>query len=397
MSKRASLVFVMVACTGCYDLTQSEREAPQLDAGLDVSDLPDSTAPEDPCRGIVCNDPPARSCSGANLIVVSEPHGYCVNDGGEAVCTYPNHVETCRKGSCIDGNCVDVPCQAAHCDEPPAPSCAGSKLVVHEPQGQCEASGGLADCSYASREIVCVNGCENGACVGEPCAGVVCNRPPARYCAGSSLVVWGDTGRCSDHGECYYVSDVVQCESGCEQGRCVEDDRCARTSCVSPPANYCLDLATLVAFEAFGTCSEGACQYDSSEIACPGGCVAAKCVDDPCAGVSCNVAPAPACDGEGLKVWAYGWGAAQCEGGVCLFPLETIPCGSGGCEHGACATDPCMAMQAYCSALSPWADYCVADTAVIHEAVGACFGSGVCRYESTEEVCSGGCAAGSCQ
>jgi hypothetical protein len=396
-SKRLCILAALVACAGCFDLTESIRKDPTSDAGADATNLPDSSAPADPCRGVICDEPPLRSCKGANVMLVPEQRGYCVNENGKAQCVHPNHQENCLEGSCVDGNCSNVPCQAVRCDEPPAPTCSGSNLIVHYPMGQCESTGGQTECSYNSQTIPCSLGCQDGACTGEPCASVVCNRPPARYCAGDSLVLWGDTGRCSDDGACTYASDVVPCSTGCANGRCIEEDPCAHTTCTAPPASFCLDASTLVAFTSNGTCAEGSCSYESTSIPCAGGCEGGKCTGDPCAGIECKVPPAPACDGDGLKVWAYGWGPAQCENGGCQFPLETIPCGAAGCKHGACVSDPCMAMQAYCSGLTPPADHCVEERAVTFNSVGACYGSGVCRYESYEEGCAGGCVAGSCQ
>lgn len=324
------------------------------------------------------------------------------------------------------------------CATPPEASCAdASTLRVFSSEGRCED----AACTYPHVDLPCALGCDDGACLGDPCAGVTCTTPPDACHV--------DQGVCQSGVCTYALADGKACDDG---DACSDDDRCAAGSCAgqaiactTPPTATCADADHVVAYVASGTCDAGACTYESRVVACPpatGGCVDGACLGDPCAGVVCNAPPSPCHDAvgtcsNGLCQYAFDDGAAcddddacttgdkcqagtcggtaiacatppaatcadgdtlvvasatgTCDGGACTYDTDEVACDFG-CANGGCVGDPCAGVTCNTPAPATCTD---ANTLSTPAATGTCHG-GACQYAATSSTCPYGCAAGKC-
>jgi predicted outer membrane repeat protein len=122
--------------------------------------------------------------------------------------------------------------------------------------------------------VTCAEGCVAGSCIGDPCLGVECYWPPASYCADSdTLMHWDGTAVCAE-GWCEYGVVGTTCSEGCSDGQCNEDP-CAGVFCLDPPGSYCLDDEILITY-ADGLCFDGVCSYEQEPVDCP--CEAGVCL-----------------------------------------------------------------------------------------------------------------------
>jgi hypothetical protein len=170
------------------------------------------------------------------------------------------------------------------CNTPPPAVCIDAKtLRWFSPQGICPAG----QCTYLHTDAQCESGCANGACISsDPCSGVQCITPPAATCSDSNtLVCYEAMGTCSA-GKCRYTSMSVTCQNGCQRGAC-SGDPCAGVMCHSPPASYCTNASTLRSYAASGSCDAGNCVYAATDTECASGCGAGACCTCP-SGFSCN-------------------------------------------------------------------------------------------------------------
>lgn len=386
------------------------------------------------CEG-GCNVPPMAEClSDVTLRSYASP-GVCGADGS---CTY-GHVDfTCDNG-CAAGACVGEvdPCAEVVCVDPPAARCVEGGLETFASLGSCA----QGTCAYASVVLPCTHGCVDGACAGDPCAGVVCDEPPSACHA--------PTGTCNG-GVCSYA---VLAGAACDDGLpCSEDDRCGANgtcagtaiACQSPGASVC-DGDVLRVPAATGTCDAGQCSYPVTEVPCPDGCADGKCLGDPCAGVVCDDPPS-ACHADrgtcqdGVCAYAFDNGAAcddgdpcsdedRCTNGVCaggaracttpepavckdsetlIARASTGSCSEGACSYvaievpcafgcvevdgvGGCEGDPCAGVT--CNAPPP-ATCANATSLVVPAPTGLCAG-GSCNYDTVVFTCTHGCQAGS--
>jgi hypothetical protein len=339
----------------------------------------------DPCAGITCATPPANSCEDNKLTIYSIS-GTCSNGD----CNYSTRQVSCANG-CDNGRCKDDPCLGITCATPPANKCKegdANTLIVYAATGSCISDG---SCDYSPTEQACPNGCSDGQCSGDPCAGKICRTPEANYCKDTmTLIVYSEVGRC-DNGDCTYESSTQACMHGCDGGAC-KDDPCAGITCATPPSTSCLeDGMTLRTYSDRGTCeADGACKYTPSDMTCANGCADAACKDDPCAGKTCNEAPAAECaDDMTLKIYSD---VGMCKDGECDYPSSTKPCPNG-CAGGECKDDPCLSKT--CD--MPPADSCNEDGTLKHydPASGKCE-NGECVYDSTDMTCTNGCSDGAC-
>ncbi len=363
-------------------------------SGSATSSETDTSAGTDPanlfvCDGMVCNEPPANTCEGTFELNLYNEAGWC--EVGR--CVYGGRFEQCAAGICESGICSEAPCQGVRCDKPPTPQCLdGTTLQIFNEAGYCTVTGGAPSCLYASELRACTAGCQDGRC-GEdaPCAGVRCDDAPATYCnADSALVIWDTVAKC-EAGECRYTHQTVPCDDGCAAGGCVGADPCANITCLSPPASYCLNDATLRTFAGDGSCEAGSCIYSPDDIRCASGCAAGRCVNEPCAGVTCDRPPVSYCqDAATLVYWDGSPGV--CEQGVCRYDTTTATC-AGGCSGGRCADDPCLGVA--CN--TPPAAHCASDAVLVsYPPPGRCTPEGGCAYTRAEITCAGGCARGAC-
>lgn len=275
----------------------------------------------DPCDGVTCDTPPSP-CHAAT--------GLC--SGG--VCSYPIAAST----SCDDGDaCTTVDTCDTNarcggtptvCQTPPPSTCDGDALTVHSANGHCESGG----CTYDTTTVPCPDGCEDGRCLGDPCANVTCDTPPSPCHA--------DLGTCRD-GVCEYAfDDGAPCD---DNDACTENDQCqsgacggASKTCQTPPSPVCENATTLTGYANHGTCTAGTCQYAPTPVSCEFGCVQTRdvgaCLGDPCAQVTCNTPPAASCtttaSGPALETWST---TGLCSSGDCTYTKNTTACPHG-CE-----------------------------------------------------------------
>jgi Cys-rich repeat protein len=227
--------------------------------------------------------------------------------------------------------------------------------------------------------------------VTNPCAGVVCNTPPANVCAdANNLAVFNPTGTC-DQGQCHYTFQATNCPQGCVNDACVNNP-CLGVTCITPPASVCADATQLTVYDTPGSCSNGNCSYGSHNVFCGFGCSSGVCNGDPCTGVTCNVPPASYCSAANTLTVHDAPGTCQQQSGLCQYGTHTEFC-SFGCAAGACSGNPCAGV----SCNTPPASYCVdASTVRTYASSGTCSG-GNCSYAHTDSNCPYGCVNGVCQ
>lgn len=224
------------------------------------------------------------------------------------------------------------PCEGVNCYSPPANECDGDNLKTYNLSGACDSG----ECFYGFKLLACPYGCENGACIGDACLGVTCVTPPANYCADPShLNVHDVPGTCTN-GACQYDTHAEYCDHGCEDGGCTGNP-CAGVSCATPPAGYCADATHMAVFDATGTCDGGTCTYPSHNEFCEFGCASSGsgpvCNGNPCAGIACATPPAAYCPATNTaRVYEA---TGTCANGDCTYPSTDVAC-TFGCVNGAC-------------------------------------------------------------
>ncbi len=358
---------------GCFDLKPSTR--------------PDAGAEGGKCASVSCYDPPEQTCAGTGGIHVYTSCGWC--DEGD--CIYANHTEDCDPGGCSEGSCELNPCQGTTCNRPVESTCTNeTQLTVYNQVGYCDDEGNLAHCAYAQHTLDCPGGCMTGVCETDPCKNITCNKPPARYCQDSRLIVFDTFGQCVD-GECRYASRSVDCGGECQEGHCVPTDPCANLTCNIQPASYCLGDGLLRVFDSIGRCESGACIYGHQDVACSSECQGGQCVQEACAGVICDQPPAAYCRDESTLVhWD---GIAECEEGFCLYGNAESSCAEG-CFEGQCTGSPCTGV--FC--LTPPPSFCDDEENLVQfENQGTCGQNGDCEYAEQRISCGDGCLLGECQ
>lgn len=422
---RLLILILALTSTACLRLTPSERStdepSPTSTAQDTTSNSSDTTAigTDHPCDDVPCLDrPDSRRCADG-VLTVAAGDGYCAMDTSSAPrCGFHTEQMKCLSGSCEDtAHCEDAPCYGVRCDLPPPNEClvgtdedsdGSHRLLIYEREGRCQlGTDSETACVYDTAIIDCKNACDTdtvfGAhCLDEPCRGVVCNQPPARYCAdASTLVVWNLFGRCKDDGSCLYNKRTLDCpldEGGCENGRCT-GNLCAGMLCYRPPARYCSSAAAVSDFNPVGTCdAAGACVYEKMQRDCldsdcaGGNCGSQACVD----GSLCHTPPAPYCNAEGRLVF---WDnlPPDCDSDDhCAYSTSQPPCDSGSCVNGGCDGDACAGPTWPCINGAP-ARYCLDKDVAVTSSFRECQKSSLCVYDTATESCPGGCQAGVCE
>ena len=111
----------------------------------------------DPCQGVTCNAPPAKTCV-AGAARLYSPAGTCAS----GTCNYSYTDTPCDNG-CANGVCNPPSCGGVTCNTPPVATCtSANRLHTYFPLGSCAST----TCSYAAYDIDCSQGCINGACIG---------------------------------------------------------------------------------------------------------------------------------------------------------------------------------------------------------------------------------------
>ena len=325
------------------------------------------------CENIVCDRPPGPC---------HEPEGICSN----GVCTYQRKPEgtACDDGDactaadeCYRGACTGT---AVVCDTPPPNECIDAyNARSYAAEGSC--AGG--SCTYGHQDVNCPSGCADGACVGDPCAGIVCDQPPGPC--------YESEGVCSK-GSCSYppLADGIACDDGqsCTIGDTCQNGVCAGApmTCNSPPPSECIDDNTMRSYETEGFCREGGCEYNFQDSNCAHGCTNGSCEGDPCAGVACDNPPnqcylVPGTCTDGECSYAFNNNAACSDGDACTTG-DT-------CQNGTCAGTALICDD-------PPPDECInADTRRTYSA-GSC-DQGSCVYPHFDVFCQNGCQNGQCQ
>jgi hypothetical protein len=110
----------------------------------------------DPCQGVTCSAPPAKTCVGSAVRTYSGA-GSC----SSGTCGYAYTDTPCPNG-CGNGACKAPTCGSTTCDTPPSSTCTtANHLTTYFPQGSCSGT----TCSYTGIEVECSQGCLNGACI----------------------------------------------------------------------------------------------------------------------------------------------------------------------------------------------------------------------------------------
>ena len=340
--------------------------------------------------GGACNSPPANVCLDQTALRVQ----MAVGTNKDGACSYDHWDVLCENG-CKNGACVgNDPCDGVMCTKPPVSACAdASTLMTYSSSGTCS----KGQCSYTGIHTACESGCASGACTGDLCAGVTCDSPPAPLCKDANTRRSYAIGTCGA-GSCSYAPIDASCPSGCTSGAC-NSDPCSGVTCSQPPSSSCISSNTRRSYSSTGTCAGGVCSYAPTDTHCANGCAGGACSGDPCAGVTCSAPPAATCTNTTtLRVYAS---SGTCSGGTCSYSHTDSPC-QYGCSDGACqAANPCSGIT--CN--SPPAASCVnASTRRSYSSSGTC-SAGNCSYSSSDQscVCLGGaccfgCASGSaCQ
>ncbi len=163
--------------------------------------------------------------------------------------------------ACDDGGGSTAPsvCGPATCAAAPVPTCEGNVRVAWQAIGTCSVSPqGTAQCSYPElqRQDCAASAeprvCRGGQCVPPtvvPCAGVVCDDPPAPDCNGTVSQIYASTGTCDPtrgpNGTCVYAVEAsLDCETidrPCDRGSCADPAAtpCEPNPCNVPPPGTC--------------------------------------------------------------------------------------------------------------------------------------------------------------
>lgn len=384
---------------------------------------------DSPCRGVVCDFPPADYCLGTVRHTYASSgecaDGTCGYDPETYDCALSG--EACSLGRCVDaclgdpcdrapapvcedtdtlrvanpvGTCISERCQYAtallDCETPPAGFCDGQLAVTFDADGSCS----TGECRYPRVYLDCPSTpggqCLDGACVTvDPCDAVTCDTPPPSRCEGNLELSYESEGTCR-LGVCTYALVVDDCSSRaggtCEDGACV--DPCESVEC--PATGVCFGDVSRQADEP-GTCVAGTCEYDwTRDVPCNaiagGTCEDGYCVD-PCEGNTCEAPPAPTCTGNTVNTWQT---PGTCEAGTCNYIAVNVSCDvlrGGTCVDGACVTECDDGCEA------PPAATCNGNLAFTYAAAGGCE-SGQCSYPLTVLDCAatpgGTCVDGAC-
>ena len=166
----------------------------------------------DPCTGVTCNMPPARTCLNTTTLRSFSPTGSCSGGG----CSYAPSDMMCAFG-CASGACQNDPCAGVTCTTPPATTCVGNSVRTYSAAGTCT----TGTCGYTFTDSACPGSCSNGACVAPTCGGTTCNAPPASTCLNANrLRTAFPLGTCNNS-TCSYTQYEVLCSQGCINGACI--------------------------------------------------------------------------------------------------------------------------------------------------------------------------------
>lgn len=167
----------------------------------------------DPCDGVVCDGPSDDYCTDG--IAATYSSAGCK----EGACEYVLDETVCSNG-CEGTTCAAETCGGMSCDSPPGSACSrGRGEVIDYGLGTCLVSG---VCQYEEFRTSCPHGCDSGRCLPDPCDSITCDPLPADYCSANLYLVTHSANVCSG-GECIYGMSSDPCQFGCEDAACLPD------------------------------------------------------------------------------------------------------------------------------------------------------------------------------
>lgn len=203
-----------------YKLCGDFDADPCLDWGDVVPCNGDATCSNGYCA-VQCSD--ECSTSGVDACVMGVEAVHSCGDFDSDPCLEWSTTTNCNAGEeCDNGACVvNDPCAGVVCDMPPADSCVDPDTArQYGATGACDGAGG---CDYSYVDVHCPDGCQNGACLAPTCGGTTCDNPPADTCASSAqLTHYFPLGTCDATDACEYQSTTIECSEGCFQGDCIQ-------------------------------------------------------------------------------------------------------------------------------------------------------------------------------
>jgi serine-aspartate repeat-containing protein C/D/E len=185
-----------------------------IDADADTdTDTDSGSDTEDPCEGVVCDDPPDDYCTDADYLTVYEVPGTC-DDG---LCGYDTHQAYCSYG-CVLGACAMPECTSGVC---------------------CDTAAG----AFQPSSFACSSWTEYG-CTSSDCGGDGQSRTVTQSCTGASAdcagaIAYGDwsaTDSCADDELCSsssadaWCAYASSCDSTCGMGANVAPSATASSS-----------------------------------------------------------------------------------------------------------------------------------------------------------------------
>ncbi len=202
-----------------------------------------------------------------------DPEGYACNATSPCPKGYACVSGACRLGSQCQGSNCGVACTLGNC-APSTVACVDT-VTLRRTDSACNEVSGL--CEPQFNDTVCANGCKNNACTDDACKNTVCNMPPAPTCDGANRI--GSGAASCQMGVCSYEQTKTACAQGCKEGACIGDP-CLGVVCMTPPGPSCVgsDLKT---YQVAGTCQAGKCDYAVNLQPCPNGCQKDACLATP--------------------------------------------------------------------------------------------------------------------
>lgn len=315
-----SVLFGLGRCVAGQCLYDEYQEIP-CEFGCDPAT---GLCQEDPCAGVVCDNPPNTQCF--------EMAGTCV----DGLCVYlPLPEET----SCDDG---DLCTATDECNG--AGQCLGSPILCYPPSPLCldrqtsrfyiggSCDGTTGECVFSHVDTTCAFGCDpaTGVCANDPCAGVVCDNPPNKQC-------YGSVGTCVA-GSCEYppLAAGTLCD---DANPCTVGDQCDGQGACEGFPKVCNTPPNTKCYGSVGVCVGGSCQYEAFAVGtpCDDGdlCTVADACDEgrACWGVPkvCETPP-PVCQDRSTSRIELDL-ACFPQDGICRGNLYLVDCGVRGCDE----------------------------------------------------------------
>lgn len=255
----------------------------------------------DPCEGKVCNSPLASYCDADGKLVVYEVEGTCSSHTGQ--CSYATVDPAYCEYGCSDGRCKEDPCKGKVCNNPPARNCKDAFTArVYPAEGVCVRP--AATCSYVPAEIPCPYGCVNGVCLncaedGDCAGGQYCKSNSCEVCDTDSKC--GPSCQDCGAGKCHQGS-CVECTS---DGQCGPGRRCANNACAPCDTAQQCGPSCMSCSGATPACSGGACVCSGNSCGPNQQCIGnacAVCKSQSACGAACSPCGenAPYCLDEGM-------------------------------------------------------------------------------------------------